>query len=92
KLATLWLGKVVEEGEDEYPWRWWRPGVVRDEIFSQRYRLRSLEREAALWHAIYRTQRENHDLKMRIAEERHERLELIDRVARMELRHEFRGE
>nr|GEW99852.1 hypothetical protein [Tanacetum cinerariifolium] len=67
-------------------------GAVRDEIFSQRYRLRSLEPEqeratrpilaleawagqtdaqrAALWHAIYYTQKENHDLRMQIAKER----------------------
>ncbi|GJS11355.1 reverse transcriptase domain-containing protein [Tanacetum coccineum] len=98
-----------------------RSGAVRDEIFSQRYRLRSLEREheratvtfsdiwrsvlaleawagqtdaqrAALWHDVYDTQRENHDLRMQIVEERRERLELIDRVARMERRHESRGE
>ncbi|GJY17245.1 hypothetical protein Tco_0388736 [Tanacetum coccineum] len=36
--------------------------------------------------------RENHDLRMQIAEERHERLELADRVARMERRHESREE
>ncbi|GJX50123.1 hypothetical protein Tco_0276968 [Tanacetum coccineum] len=38
------------------------------------------------------SQRENHDLRMQIAEERHERLELADRVARMERRHESREE
>ncbi|GKB04860.1 hypothetical protein Tco_0833055, partial [Tanacetum coccineum] len=98
-----------------------RSGVVRDEIFSQRYRFRSLEREqeratvtfsaiwrpvlaleawagqtdaqrAALWHAIYDIQRENHDLRRQIAEERRERLELTDRVARMERRQESGGE
>ncbi|GKF20607.1 hypothetical protein Tco_0069245, partial [Tanacetum coccineum] len=86
-----------------------RSGAVRDEIFSQRYRFRSLEREqeratmtfsaiwrpvlaleawagqtdaqrAALWHAIYDIQRENHDLRRQLAEERRERLELTDRV------------
>ncbi|GJR82333.1 hypothetical protein Tco_0153118 [Tanacetum coccineum] len=36
--------------------------------------------------------RENHDLRRQLAEERRERLELIDHVARMERRHEFRGE
>ncbi|GKC25815.1 hypothetical protein Tco_1027965 [Tanacetum coccineum] len=80
-----------------------RSGAVRDEIFSQRYRFRSLEQEqervamtfgalwrpvlaleewarqtdaqrVALWHAIYDVQRENHDLRMQIAEERRERL------------------
>ncbi|GJQ93905.1 hypothetical protein Tco_0005044 [Tanacetum coccineum] len=29
-------------------------------------------KRAALWHAIYDTQRENHDLRMKIAEERHD--------------------
>ncbi|GJS78550.1 hypothetical protein Tco_0728431 [Tanacetum coccineum] len=37
-------------------------------------------------------ERENHDLRMQIAEERRERLELTDRVARMERRQESRGE
>ncbi|GJU16774.1 hypothetical protein Tco_1144740 [Tanacetum coccineum] len=68
-----------------------RSGAVRDEIFSQRYRFRSLEREqeratvtfSAIW-------RENHDLRMQIAEDRRERLELTDRVARMERRQESR--
>ncbi|GJY28438.1 hypothetical protein Tco_0404205, partial [Tanacetum coccineum] len=45
----------------------------------------------ALWHAIYDIQRENHDLRMQIAEERRKRLELTDRVARMERRQEFGG-
>ncbi|GJX35275.1 RNA-directed DNA polymerase, eukaryota [Tanacetum coccineum] len=98
-----------------------RSGAVRDEIFLQMYRFRSLEREqeratvtfsaiwrpilaleawpgqtdaqrAALWHAIYDIQRENHDLRRQIAEERRERLELIDCVARMERRQESEGE
>ncbi|GJZ86019.1 hypothetical protein Tco_0657629 [Tanacetum coccineum] len=74
-----------------------RSGAVRDEIFSLRYRFRSLERQtdsqrAALWHAIYDTQRENHDLRMQIDEERHERLELTDRVVKIEGRRESRGE
>ncbi|GJW76594.1 hypothetical protein Tco_0138276 [Tanacetum coccineum] len=94
-----------------------RSGVVRDEIFLQRYMFRSLEQEqervvvtfGALWrpvlsleawtgqtdaqratlsHAIYDTQRENHDLKMQLTEERRELLELADLVARMERRQE----
>ncbi|GKD41832.1 hypothetical protein Tco_1266477 [Tanacetum coccineum] len=98
-----------------------RSGAVRDEIFSQRYKFRSLERDqekvavtfgalwrpmleleawagqtdaqrAALWHAIYDVQRENHDLRMQLAEERRERLKLADRVAGMERRQESRGE
>ncbi|GJY62999.1 hypothetical protein Tco_0464459 [Tanacetum coccineum] len=47
---------------------------------------------SALWHAIYDIQRENQDLRSQLDEERHERLELIDRVARMERTHEFGGE
>ncbi|GJX99293.1 hypothetical protein Tco_0356312, partial [Tanacetum coccineum] len=43
-------------------------------------------------HAIYDTLRENHDLRMQLAEERRERLELADRVAGIEKRHEFREE
>ncbi|GJY28554.1 hypothetical protein Tco_0404321 [Tanacetum coccineum] len=98
-----------------------RSGVIRDEIFSQRYMFRSLEREqervtvtfgalwrpalalkawagqtdaqrAALWYAIYDIQRENQDLWMQLAKERRERLELADRVARMERRQESREE
>nr|GEX42599.1 hypothetical protein [Tanacetum cinerariifolium] len=40
----------------------------------------------ALWHAIYDIQRENRDLRMQIAKERREQLELVDRVARIERR------
>nr|GEZ10688.1 hypothetical protein [Tanacetum cinerariifolium] len=50
-----------------------------------------LER-AALWHAIYDIQRENYDLRRQLTEERRERLELTDHVARMERRQESRGE
>nr|GEZ06935.1 hypothetical protein [Tanacetum cinerariifolium] len=46
----------------------------------------------ALWHAIYDVQRENYDLRMQLAKERRERLVFLDRVARMERRHESRGE
>ncbi|GJW46677.1 hypothetical protein Tco_0078323 [Tanacetum coccineum] len=98
-----------------------RSGAVIDEIFSQRYMLRSLEREqervavtfralwrpvlaleawagqtdaqrAALCHVIYDIQKENHDLRMQLAEERRERLELADCVARMDRRQESREE
>ncbi|GJR46564.1 hypothetical protein Tco_1314667 [Tanacetum coccineum] len=65
-------------------------GAVRDEIFSQRYRFRSLERErkrATMTFSI-----ENYDLRRQIIEERHERLELTDHIARMERRHESGGE
>ncbi|GKB17457.1 hypothetical protein Tco_0851380 [Tanacetum coccineum] len=76
-----------------------RPGAFRDEIFSQRPVL-ALEawagqtdaQRAALWHVTYDIQRENHDLKRQITEERHRRLELTYRVARMERRQESGGE
>ncbi|GJZ64914.1 hypothetical protein Tco_0621610 [Tanacetum coccineum] len=84
-----------------------RSGAVRDEIFSQRYRFRSLKREqeratvtfnaiwrpilaleawvgqtdaqrATLWHAIYDIQRENHDLRVQIAEKRRERTQDLE--------------
>ncbi|GJZ02738.1 hypothetical protein Tco_0520699 [Tanacetum coccineum] len=41
---------------------------------------------AALWHAIYDTQRANHDLRMQLAKEMLEQLELADHVARIERR------
>ncbi|GKA50721.1 hypothetical protein Tco_0743794, partial [Tanacetum coccineum] len=63
-----------------------RLGAVRDEIFSQRYRFRSLEREKE------RATRENHDLKRQIVKERHERLELTDHIASMERGRESGGE
>nr|GEU48262.1 hypothetical protein [Tanacetum cinerariifolium] len=47
---------------------------------------------AAMWHARYDIQKENYDLRRRLAEERHERVELTDRVARMKRRQEFEGE
>ncbi|GKA69935.1 hypothetical protein Tco_0775999 [Tanacetum coccineum] len=72
-----------------------RSRAVRYEIFSQRYRLRSLEREqeraASTFGALW-SLRKNHYLRMQLAEERRERLDLVDRVARMERRHEFREE
>ncbi|GKE90789.1 hypothetical protein Tco_1571884, partial [Tanacetum coccineum] len=72
-----------------------RSGAVRDEIFSQMYRFRSLEREqeraTVTFSAIWRL-RENHDLRRQIAKERRERLELTDHVARMERTHESGGE
>ncbi|GKA28391.1 hypothetical protein Tco_0714559, partial [Tanacetum coccineum] len=92
--------QFLEVGRDnrDFAELYTRSGAVRDEIFSQRYRFRSLEREqkrammtfsaiwrpvlaleawagqtdaqrAALWHAIYDIQRENHDLRIQIAEE-----------------------
>ncbi|GJZ76429.1 hypothetical protein Tco_0641101 [Tanacetum coccineum] len=53
------------------------------------YRFRSLEREQKRATDI---QRENHDLRRQLAEERCERLELTDRIARIERRQEFGGE
>ncbi|GKA57049.1 hypothetical protein Tco_0756237 [Tanacetum coccineum] len=97
-----------------------RLGAVRGEIFSQRYRLRSLEREherttvtfdaiwrpvlaleswagrtdahrAAPWQAIYDSQGENYVLRRQFVEERHEQLDLIERITRIERRQESRG-
>ncbi|GKC01576.1 hypothetical protein Tco_0987712 [Tanacetum coccineum] len=70
-------------------------GAVRDEIFSQMYRFRSLKREqerATVTFSAIRRPRENHDLRRQLAEERRERLELTDRVVRMERKQESRGE
>ncbi|GJT30246.1 hypothetical protein Tco_0910521 [Tanacetum coccineum] len=67
-----------------------RSGAVRDEIFSQRYRFRSLKHEqervvrAALWHAISDTQGENQELQLQLAEERRARLELAEIVDSLE--------
>ncbi|GJT00137.1 hypothetical protein Tco_0821306 [Tanacetum coccineum] len=73
-----------------------RSGVVKDEIFSQRYRLRSLEhkqeRRAALWHAISDTQMENQELQLQITKERHARLDLAEIVASMRRGQEPRGD
>nr|GEU90867.1 hypothetical protein [Tanacetum cinerariifolium] len=52
----------------------------------------ALEAWAALWHAIYDIQRENHDLRRPLDEERRERLELTDHVAWMERRQDSRRE
>ncbi|GKB96092.1 hypothetical protein Tco_0982229, partial [Tanacetum coccineum] len=68
-----------------------RSGAVRDKIFLQSPVL-ALEawagqtdaQRAALWHAIYDIQRENHNLRRQITKERRERLEMTDRVARIE--------
>nr|GEU57264.1 hypothetical protein [Tanacetum cinerariifolium] len=47
---------------------------------------------AAMWHATYDIQRENHDLRRHLGEERRERLEPTYRVAKIEKRQESRGE
>ncbi|GKG44094.1 hypothetical protein Tco_0483187, partial [Tanacetum coccineum] len=62
-----------------------RSGVVRDEIFSQRYRFRSLEYEQE-WVAGG-----NRDLWLQLVEERHARLELTEVVDIMRRRQELRG-
>nr|GEX42185.1 hypothetical protein [Tanacetum cinerariifolium]GEX42192.1 hypothetical protein [Tanacetum cinerariifolium] len=120
-LVTTLAATISIDEDQFFKELYTRSGAVRDEIFSQRYRFRSLEREkeratmifsaiwrpmlalkawvgqtnaqrAALWHVIYDIQRENHDLRRQIAEERRKRLELTDRVDRMERRHKSRGE
>ncbi|GKB36937.1 hypothetical protein Tco_0881879 [Tanacetum coccineum] len=73
----------------------YRSGAVRDEIFSHNYRFRSLEREqdkATVTFSAIRRSRDNHDLRRQLVEERRERLELTDCVARMERRQELGGE
>nr|GEZ84041.1 hypothetical protein [Tanacetum cinerariifolium] len=74
-------------------------GAVRDEIFSQRPVLafeawagQTNAQRADLWHAICDIQWKNHDLKMHLAEESCEQLELVDHVARIERRQESREE
>ncbi|GKC29865.1 hypothetical protein Tco_1037159 [Tanacetum coccineum] len=72
-----------------------RSGAVRDEIFSQRYQLRSLEHEqesvavtlGAFWRPI-----ENRELRLQITEERRARLDLAEIVASMRRGQEPRGD
>ncbi|GJX30041.1 hypothetical protein Tco_0238120 [Tanacetum coccineum] len=59
----------------------WRPVLALEAWAGQ-----TDAQRAAIWHAIYDNQRENHDLRRQIAKERRERLELTDHVARMERR------
>ncbi|GJY93083.1 hypothetical protein Tco_0508865, partial [Tanacetum coccineum] len=47
---------------------------------------------AALWHAMYDVRMENHELRLRLVEERRKKIELADRVARLERRQESGGE
>ncbi|GJT53140.1 hypothetical protein Tco_0988194 [Tanacetum coccineum] len=73
-----------------------------DEDHLLEYQFRSLKKEqeratmtfSAIWRPILALEawRENHDLRRQIAKERRERLELTDRVARMERRQESGGE
>ncbi|GJR21437.1 hypothetical protein Tco_0969964 [Tanacetum coccineum] len=60
-----------------------RAEAVRDEIFSQRYRFRSLEYE--------QERGENRDLLLQLAEERHARLELAEVVDSMRRGQEPKG-
>ncbi|GJW13339.1 hypothetical protein Tco_0017472 [Tanacetum coccineum] len=69
-----------------------RSGAVRHKIFSQRYRFKSLEHEAALWHAISDTQMENRELRLQITEERRARLDLAEVVDSMRRGHKPRGD
>ncbi|GJS38937.1 hypothetical protein Tco_0563980 [Tanacetum coccineum] len=74
-----------------------RSGAVRDEIFLpvlalEAWKGHTHDQRAALWHAIYDIQRENHDLRMQLAEERREQLQLADHVTRMERRQESKKE
>ncbi|GKA87420.1 hypothetical protein Tco_0809184, partial [Tanacetum coccineum] len=74
-----------------------RSGAVRDEIFSQMCRFRSLEYEqervarAALWHVISDMQGENRDLRLQLVEERRARLELAEVLDSMRRGQEPRG-
>ncbi|GKC20087.1 hypothetical protein Tco_1022237, partial [Tanacetum coccineum] len=67
---------------------------VREEIFSHRYRFRSLEYEqervAVTFRAIWRPG-ENQDLRLQLAEERRGRLELAKVVDGMRIGQEPRG-
>nr|GEU39582.1 ribonuclease H-like domain-containing protein [Tanacetum cinerariifolium] len=60
----------------------WRPILALEACLGQ-----TDAQRAALWHAIYDTQRENHDLRMQINVERREQLELTYCIDRMERRH-----
>ncbi|GKA25826.1 hypothetical protein Tco_0711935 [Tanacetum coccineum] len=63
-----------------------RSGAVRDEIFSQRYRFRSLEHEQE------RVAGENWELRLQLAEERRARLKLAEIVDNMRREQEPRGD
>ncbi|GKE01003.1 hypothetical protein Tco_1388986, partial [Tanacetum coccineum] len=65
----------------------WRPVLALEAWAGQ-----TDAQRAALWHAIYDIQRENHDLRRQIAKERREQLELTDHIDRMERRQESGGE
>ncbi|GJZ61112.1 hypothetical protein Tco_0617249 [Tanacetum coccineum] len=78
-----------------------RSGAVREEIFSQRYRFRSLEYEQervavtfrAIWRPVLALEAwtENQDLRLQLAEERRARLELAEVVDGMRRGQEPRG-
>ncbi|GKG58981.1 hypothetical protein Tco_0602690, partial [Tanacetum coccineum] len=65
----------------------WRPILALEAWASQ-----TDSHRAALWHAIYDIQRENHDLRRQFTEEKRERSELTNHVARMKKRQESGGE
>nr|GEZ42534.1 hypothetical protein [Tanacetum cinerariifolium] len=65
----------------------WRPVLALEAWAGQTDAYR-----VALWHTMLDTQRENHDLRMQLVEDRRNRLELADRVARIERRLESREE
>ncbi|GJX73588.1 uncharacterized mitochondrial protein-like protein [Tanacetum coccineum] len=60
-----------------------------DEIMNDNLSFKNVSFESF---SMFKTVRENHDLRRQVAEERHERLELTDRVGKMERRQEFGGE
>ncbi|GKE94529.1 hypothetical protein Tco_1579384 [Tanacetum coccineum] len=70
-----------------------RLGVVREDIFSQRYRFRSQmdAQRAALWHAISDVQGEKRDLRLQFTKERRARLELTEVIDGMRRGQEPRG-
>nr|GFA29122.1 hypothetical protein [Tanacetum cinerariifolium] len=93
------LSPALFERYDRDTWELFnRLEAVRDEIFSQRYRLKSLKHEhervvrAALWHASGDTQMENRESRLQIKKERRARLDLAKIVASMRRGQEPRGD
>nr|GEW31304.1 hypothetical protein [Tanacetum cinerariifolium] len=87
-MTTLAATIAVDENEFlEVRAAIWRPILALEAWAGQ-----TDAQRAALWHAIYDIQRENHDLRKQITKERHEQLELTNRVARIERSQESRGE
>ncbi|GKC89339.1 hypothetical protein Tco_1149988 [Tanacetum coccineum] len=79
-----------------------RSGAVRDEIFSQRYRFRSLEHKqervvvtfGAIWRPVLALESwvENRELRLQITEERRARLDLAEIVDSIRRGQEPRGD